>query len=61
MKTKEDFNSLVVGSRVRTGGDIWYTVNHLGDSSLRVSEEGGEEFEITYEQIDGWTDLIIIE
>jgi hypothetical protein len=58
MKTKEDFNGLVLGSRVRIGGDIWYTVNHLGDSSLRISEEGGEEFEIQYEQIDGWTDYV---
>lgn len=60
MKTKEDFNGLVVGSRVRTGGDTWYTVNYLGDSSLRISEDGGEEFEITYEQINGWTDYVQI-
>jgi len=58
MKTKDDFNGLIVGSRVRIGGDTWYTVNYLGDSFLRISEEGSEEFEIEYEQIDGWTDYV---
>ena len=58
MKTKNDFNGLVVGSRIHFS-ESWYDVKSLGDSSLTISLDGGDEFEIQYEQINGWTDLII--